>query len=462
MSNINLIYKNNRILLFSTIVFMVNILTLKTFISSEGLEVILLSATLVLLLLYYIVSNESLIIYRVEAMWFVFLIYFIFNILYQGRFMKLHMLDIFIFIFAFLLLLFYKINVNYFIIALKTIFVFSLIYALSTLFQFFYTDLYLSHFLHRFTHAQSEEILRLLRNDNYTGFTAQTAYIAGFLVYGIGSVFILYNNTIKKHYRLLLILSLPLLFYSLLLTNKRAHFLFMIIALMITYLFSTEVKRFLNQMMKFIVGIGLLLLTTIITFLNYTPNIDSQIGRFYLRIEKTIEGFIAGEDITSGRIYLYEYALNLFNESPILGIGWRRFQEISIGVINIDRGSHPHNIYFQLLTELGIIGFILFMIPVVYVFIRTIKLLLNSDVIFSQDSKWKVALQYSLYVQSFFLLYGITGNLLTDHIFLLMYFFAVSIVLSSMKYAKVQQESLNQEMKTSLKKNISPHSISST
>jgi len=465
MSNTSSIYQNDRndkMLLFSTVIFMVSILTLKTFISSEILEVLLLIVTLFLLLLHYIVSKESLIFYRVEAIWFLFLIYFIFNILYQGRFMKVHMLDIFIFVFIFLVLLFYKISVKHFITALKIIFVFSIIYALSAIFQFFFMDIYTKYILHRFNSAQIEEILRIYRNNNYTGFTSQTAYLAGFLVYGIGVIFVLYRNAIKRAYRIILVLSLPVLFYSLLLTGKRGHLLFMIIALMVTYLFSTEPKRFFNQTFKIIIGIVFFIFTFIIAFANYTPNIDSQIGKLYVRIESTIEGFLVGEDITSGRIYLYEHALKLFNESPILGIGWRRFQELSVGVINLDRGSHPHNIYFQLLTEIGIVGFILFVIPVVYVFIRTIKLLMNSDAIFSHDSRWKIALQYSLYVQSFFLLYGITGNLLTDHIFLLMYFFAVTIVLSSMKYAKLHQVSLNKTAKISPEQSNSAYNVPST
>lgn len=431
--------KTNKILLLSTAIFMMGILTLKTFMSSDVLELTLLSLTLVLLIFHYIISNKSITIYRIEIMWFLFLVYFVFNILYQGRFMKIHILDIFIFTFIFLLLLLYKVNVNYFITAFKAIFIFSFVYALSAIFQYLYMDLYSKYVLYRFNDNQIEEILRLIRNGNYTGFTNQTAYLAGFLVFGIGVVVILYKNIVKKFYHILFIISIPLLFYSLLLTGKRAHLLFMFISLIITFLFSTEIKKFFNQFMKVIIGIGFFLLAIIFIFANYTPNVESQFGKVYFRIESTIEGFIAGEDVTSGRVYLYEHALNLFNEAPILGIGWRGFYESSLGVINLNKLSHPHNIYIQLLTELGIVGFLLFMIPVVYAFIRTIKLLMNTNTLFKYDLRWKVALQYSLFIQSFFLLYGITGNLLTDHIFLLMYFFAVTITLSSMKYAKLEQ-----------------------
>src|SRR5699024_7296327 len=98
----------------------------------------------------------------------------------------------------------------------------------------------------------------------------------------------------------------------------------------------------------------------------YTPNPDTQLGKIYLRFEQTIEGIISGEDVTSGRTILYEKALNLFYENPILGIGWKEFKQLTYGLLSSTSGSHPHNIYIQLLVELGIIGFLLFVIPVIY------------------------------------------------------------------------------------------------
>lgn len=454
MSNVNTCFQReniNQIKLFSTVIFIIVVMTLKTFVSSDELEIIFLSLFLGMIILDYVFSKNSIFVYQIEIMWFIFLIYFLFNILYQGRFMKIHILDIFIFSFIFLFLLLYKVNVNYFITAFKSIFIFSLIYALSAIFQYIYMDLYSKYFLNKFNADQIEGILSLYRNGNYTGFTSQTAYLAGFLVFGIGIVCILFRSMNERFYRIIFIIGLPLLLYSLLLTGKRGHLLFMLVSLVIASLFSTESKRFFNQLIKVAFLLIMFLFLGLIIFANYNPDNDSQFGKMYLKIKNTIEGFILGEDVTSGRITLYEHALKLFNEAPILGIGWRGFYESSLGVIRLDKLSHPHNIYIQLLTELGIVGFILFMIPVVFAFIRTIRLLMNADTIFSHDLRWKTVLQYSLYLQTFFLLYGITGNLLTDHIFLLMYFFGVAIMLSSQKYIKINKLSMDKiELKNHL------------
>lgn len=115
--------------------------------------------------------------------------------------------------FLFLLLILYKVKVDYYIIALKIIFIFSLVYALSAIFQYLYMDLYSKYILYRFNEEQIAEILRLIRNGNYTGFTNQTAYLAGFLVFGIGVVSILYKTLDKRLYRILSLISIPLLFY---------------------------------------------------------------------------------------------------------------------------------------------------------------------------------------------------------------------------------------------------------
>lgn len=422
--------KNNRIMLLSTVFFIVAIMSLKTFMSSAILEFILLIISLGTLIFYYVKNKESISIYKFEIMWMIFYTYFILNILIQAQFMKVHLFDLFISTFILSMFLLYKVtNVRYILVAFKIILMVSIFYGLSAIFQYMFTDVYSQYILHRFNDNQIKEILRLLGRGNYTGFTSQTAYLAGFLVYGIGILFILYRKIDHKIYRLLFIVAFLLLMYSLFLSGKRAHLLFMFISLLVVYLFSTEPKKFFNRFIKVIIGLGSFLIVMMVTLKNYTPKSNGQIGKVYLLAQKSFEGLLSGKDVSNGRMELYQHALVLLNNSPILGIGWRGFYQSSLGVINSNKFSHPHNIYIQLLTELGVVGFLLFIVPVIYIFIKTIGLLMNLS-----DHEWKSALQFSLYLQSFFLLYGMTGNVLTDHIFLLMYVFGITIVLSYAKY----------------------------
>lgn len=427
--------EKNRVLILGILTFTIGTFTLDTFLSSLNIEAIFLSVTTIIFLAFYLSQNKGLIIFKLELMWLVFFMYFLFNILYQSNFSKVFVIDIIVFFILFIFLLLMKLEINYYKIAMNTILIISIVYALSSIFQYLNMDLYTSLVLPRFTIQEQEEILRIFRHGNYTGFTWQTAYISGYLIYGIAALLLLFKENTNKLSRILSIIALPLLFIGLVLGGKRAHLLFMILALLITYLFSTEFKMFFIQILKIMMGTITFIIGGIALFTVYNPGIDTPIGKLLNNLNRTIEGFASGEDISSGRTILYDYALKLFNDSPILGIGWREFSQLSVGLLNNERGSHPHNIYFQLLTELGLVGFVLFMIPIIYILIKTIKLLINAEVLFSFDLRWRTGLQFSLFSQVFFLLYGMTGNLLTDHMYILMWGFASSITLSSMKYA---------------------------
>lgn len=426
--------EKDNITYLSLIFMLLSIFTLESFISSSFLEILLSGIALLLMIFTYTFKQKNIYISKVEIMWFIFLVYFTFNILLHREYKTIYFLDVYIFSFASLFLLLNKIDLEYYVKSFIIILSCSLIYAMSGIFQYLYTDLYINSILFRFSSEEINEIMRLYRNNHFTGFTNQTAYLAGFIVLGIGVTVIFLSTVNKRTYKILLIAVLFILIYALILTGKRAHVLFTVVSLLITYLFSTDIKKFFNQIIKILLSLFVFLCLITIVFLNYTPRSDSQFGKLFTIFSETVNRFSAGEDITSGRIYLYNYAINLFREHPIFGIGFRQFRELSAGILRLYKGSHPHNIYIQLLTELGLVGLVLFMLPVIYVYIKTIKMLLTVNSISTLNNKLIVTLQYSLFIQSFFILYGLTGNLLTDHIFLLIYFFAVSILLSTMKY----------------------------
>jgi O-antigen ligase len=67
-------------------------------------------------------------------------------------------------------------------------------------------------------------------------------------------------------------------------------------------------------------------------------------------------------------------ALLLFVQHPVIGVGLTNYQELMSSVINWDyEGNAAHNTYLQILSENGIIGFLLFFGPVFYLFYRNLK-----------------------------------------------------------------------------------------
>lgn len=435
LKNIENKKNTNRIVMLAMIIFVIGTFTIDSFVSSYQVERIYLISTILLLIFSYILTEERLYLYKTDAMWFMFFIYFLLNMTYHGEFQMLYTMDILAFGFTFSFLILAKIDAKYIKSSLKFMYIISIIYAFSSLFQYWFMDIYSKVVLNRFTPSQIDEVLRSYARGNYSGFTWQTAFISGYIVFGLGIAFFSYKNVKNSLTRLFMLASIPLLFLSLFMAGKRSHIVFMIVSLIVTLLFSNEFKKILSQFLKVVIGIILGAIALAVTFMIVSFDEDSQVGKLFNRLIETTERVIAGEDVTSGRVILYDFAFKLFRDNPILGIGWRTYSESSIGVLNADRASHPHNIYIQLLTELGIIGFILFLIPVIYTLIKTTKLLLNYNKFFEGNLQWKFMLQFSLYIQVFFLMYGLTGNLLTDRLYLFMYVFAVSIILSAIKYS---------------------------
>jgi len=430
---------HNAFLLLSMIIFTLGTFTLETFISSRSIEMIYIVLTIITLIIAYLISKKKITIYKVEIMWLFFISYFILNMAIHEKLVILNIIDLFSFCFMFIFLLLVKLNKKYFKISIVIILSLSIIYSFSSLFQYLNFDLYSRLILPRFSPDRAEEVWKLFSQGGYTGFTWQTAFISGYIICGLGIIILSLKFIKNKTVRFILLLNVPIMLIALFMSGKRAHLIFMIIALLVTYIYSQGNKRIIVQISKAIFTIIPILILIVVSIMLIGKDEEGPINKIFIKFNDTIGGLLAGEDITSGRIYLYDYALKHFFENPLFGIGWREFKEISVGVINTNSGSHPHNIYIQLLTELGIPGFILFIIPTIYTLILTIKLLLNYNEIFRGCSKWKFYIQFSLYIQVFFLLYGITGNLLTDHLYLYMYVFAVAIILSAIKYSKIKK-----------------------
>ena len=102
----------------------------------------------------------------------------------------------------------------------------------------------------------------------------------------------------------------------------------------------------------------------------------------------------------------------------------------STGILSTDMSitSDVHNVFLQVLTETGIIGFLLFSIMTLYSLFSTYrKIKLTIKFKHKKNHFSLTLLTLSLYIQLFFLLYCITGNPLYDTSFLLTYFFGLAM-----------------------------------
>ena len=87
-------------------------------------------------------------------------------------------------------------------------------------------------------------------------------------------------------------------------------------------------------------------------------------------------------------------AWNDFKSAPIWGIGWMNFSDYHIGQHYAN--YNVHNFYLQLLCEMGIVGFILFFIPMIGALLSDIFFVRTTASI-EGKKKIRISLAYQIY-----------------------------------------------------------------
>ena len=125
-------------------------------------------------------------------------------------------------------------------------------------------------------------------------------------------------------------------------------------------------------------------------------------------------GMSEDSDISNGRMPLYNLAINIFLHNPVFGIGWAgyRYEYSNYKFLGGSATTmNAHNIYLQILSELGIVGFILLYGLMMYTLVITVKIVYKSKEYFlTEIERWMIL--FSLSMQILFLLSGIVENVL--------------------------------------------------
>lgn len=246
------------------------------------------------------------------------------------------------------------------------------------------------------------------------GITGQTGMNAFYISIYLGVV---YSRIIcNKHNKAYNVISLIVGFIALFLTAKRGPLITNgIVMLFIASVFSNiSIKNFIPKVVGFI----------LIALIGWS--IISEIPQANIMLEK-FNTFSESSDITNGRSDLWDKAISRIKINPIIGIGANATPKVI--------GEMTHNIYVQSILELGIIGFIIFILAVIKSFILTLR---NYYIVKGNKTleyTEKEIFSISIYIQLYFLIYGISGNPLYGITFLAPYF--ISISMSSIKKYKI-------------------------
>ncbi len=221
----------------------------------------------------------------------------------------------------------------------------------------------------------------------------------------------------KRKWYLLLTILFAL---GLVVTQKRAHLLFTIFALVCLFA-NTGVR---GKTLKLLVGIIVVFIAASAASV-LIPGVSESFERFF----GTFTTFESGnvEETTSGRILLWSAAINGWLSNPLFGNGWGTFYYLWPGG---NRSIYAHNELLQILHDTGIIGLTLFLILIIsslvlaYRNVKRIRANVIGGALLSVS-------YFAFAFEVFMITYSCTtGGLLQEPLIYMMWFFSVAITLA--------------------------------
>lgn len=171
-------------------------------------------------------------------------------------------------------------------------------------------------------------------------------------------------------------------------TQKRSFMVFG--ALVVATAWFIGAKRFQYKGRYIIITV---IVAVVSLYLTFRYGIDKLATAKMLR-------YLQAGDVSNGRVSLWKSSLTFFYAKPILGVGIRTMSTLL--------GDDSHNMYIQLLAEVGIVGAVIFYVALLAPALYGIRVLLKSR-------DFRSAIFTTTMLQVLFLLYGIVANPLFDH-----------------------------------------------
>jgi O-antigen polymerase len=408
--------KKNKLSFFEIIMLVLFLLTLFTgrnVISKLKWEIIILY--FIIPFLDIISNNKKIIITKIIKKWIIIAIYSILGIIYSYA-PKTSIIYIAILVIGSLFLT-YKIDIRVFLEFFKIAKILCVVFAVSNILSSVIVNFIPKYF--SFFVINLKPIYIELAGKNYSGLAGEKAVSAFILNIGIGIIYseILVNGKIDKKN----IIFLLILFCGLFLTGKRMLTLIPLVLIFAMYICASEKNKIIKLMKMFsliVAGIAVLLIVF--------PNITHVVDRFK-------------DSDDNGRKELWNTCIKMYKDSPIFGQGLGTFNNYNydIGYRDYDGKKwtyEAHNIYYQILGELGILGFIIIVGTFIYTIMKAIRLLRTEEIL--KKKKFKYLLYISLYIQFLFVIYGITGNTFYYWHQLYIYLIGVSIINTMIEYTQ--------------------------
>ena len=286
-----------------------------------------------------------------------------------------------------------------------------IVYAVSIVLAAVFTGTFYSIFS-RFIAQSMNLIYQEIASGAYSGIVGERALAAYFMNVGVLielSEYFINKKLSSKNYIVILLYTVALM-----MTGKRMLFAIELVFIAAVIVFSEAKGKYI----KAVLG-TCIIVPIVLVLVNAIPQTQVLLQRM---------SQYSGDDMLNGRQYFWNYCLLMFSRKPLMGYGFDSFNTAFADEIHyVYKGRvwdmYAHNIYYELLGEVGIIGLTIFICLLGYALYMTIRLMKNEQLIDIQKKFVFCALGFQL----MFIIYGFTGNCLYENEQLMLCFLGMLI-----------------------------------
>lgn len=282
------------------------------------------------------------------------------------------------------------------------------VHMLATIIFYIQPQLYFSQFKPRFFPTARNAI------GFQSGLTSHYSNNGMYQAIGLILAWSFFLNEKSKGKKVATLVISAMFLFALFLTQKRAHLGFGVFAVLVEYGMHAKNLRAMK-----VCGISALLVLAVCIAAQYNEGVSSSIDRLFSTF--TESGSL--DEATSGRVGLWEYAIDGWAEHPVFGNGWSTYRYVWPNLITVS--SYAHNEILQDLYEVGLVGTLLFLVCAASSLCVTYHQLISND---TDGADSRMSLSFSFSYQLFALVYGCTtGVILQNTAYLFPYLLAVGI-----------------------------------
>lgn len=245
------------------------------------------------------------------------------------------------------------------------------------------------------SYSHADILYQMTYNASFYGFTVQTSMVAMYMTIGAICAAIFAKHSKRSITKILYIVLVALFLTGVLFATRRGSLLALCLVLAYIY-FDTSGGRF-SKIVLLLLGIAFLLLVGV----DWIPGMQGLLDKF-----DRLSG-----NMMNGRQTAWENALSNFWNYPLFGYG--------VGNASLAGGGALDNAYLAVLVERGLIGSVIWFIPIIWTFIKTYSKKKHAS---DMDN---IAQDFSLYIQLLFVIMSMMENYFGQALTMFIYYVAV-------------------------------------